>query len=796
MVSATVPAAQRYFNWTVPNVLTGQALIRVTRNGISGQSTSPFSIIGLPSAIQVDWACPDSIRLVWNAVSGAIGYEITQLGSLYMDSVANSATNSVVLFNIDPIQSYWFSVSAITPDNTSGRRANAIYKAPGVFSCPIAIDASVTDLKSPEGTLQTCQDLTAVVVSIDLQNKGLSTISNIPVFYSVNNGPPVSETVNTTLASFATTSYNFTATYDFSTPGVYDVKVWSDYTADGNHYNDTISATIEVITGTLVTLPYSEDFETFTNCGTATDCEVTQCGLSNGWTNLPNMEADDIDWRTSEGPTASTNTGPDIDHNPGTATGNYLYLEASVCFQRTAEVVTPCFDLTTATAPELTFWYHMYGAAMGELHVDVYANNIWQNDVIPAINGNQGQSWLQESVNLAPFAGGIINVRFRGITGPDYTSDMAIDDINVMEVNIPPVTNFVANKTNICVNETVTFTDLSQNSPNSWQWNITPGAGFAFTNGTSANSQNPQVVFTSIGTYDVELVATNGFGSSSLSIPAYIQVGSGAAVPLVETFQSGVFPPQNWLIENPDNAITWATQFVANGAGGAPTDAAYLNNYDYNSAGQEDGLLTERVDLNSALSPIVTFDVSHARYSAAFEDALRVDISTDCGITFVPTGYFKQGTVLATVPDQTALFTPTAANQWRNDTIDLSAYAGNEAILKFVNITGYGNSLFIDNVNFAVSNVGLNESPVVSANITAFPNPGNGHFQYVIHSGNAEQASLVITDIRGALILEKEILLKAGVNTGEVSLEERTAGIYFLELRTQDGNKAIKLIVM
>ena len=793
---ANVPAAQRYFQFVVPNTFTGEGLIKVSRGTSFGQSPEAFSIIGLPSNILVDWACPDSIRLTWNLVPNAIGYEVSQLGASYMDSVATSTTNSAILTNINPTLGYWFSVRAITPDNTKGRRANAVFKGAGVFSCPIAIDASVTELVSPGGDLQNCQDLSNYVISIDVENKGLNSISNIPVFYSVNGGPVVSETVTATLAPFATVVYDFTATYDLSVPGVYNFIVWSDYVADGNHYNDTVQKVIEVFAGVIETLPYTENFETFANCGTATDCEQTQCGLFNGWQNQANLDVDDIDWRTNQGPTTSINTGPDFDHNPGTAAGKYLYLEASACFGKEALAVTPCFDLNGVASPELKFWYHMYGADMGDLHVDILVNGQWQNDIMPVISGDQGNSWQQASVDLSAFVGGIVNLRFRGNTGVGFTSDMAIDNISVLETNAPPVPAFTANATSICVGETVIFTDLSQNNPTGWAWTITPATGFAYVNGTTSISQNPQVQFTTLGTYDVELVATNGFGSSTSLITSYINVGAGAAVPLVETFQGVVFPPVNWEIENGDGAITWVSAGPITGITGTPTQASYINNFGYNAAGQEDGLITERVNLAGALSPIVTFDISHARYSAAFEDALRIDVSTDCGVTYIPSGYLKQGTVLATAPDQTGLFTPNNSVQWRTDTLDLTGYVGSEVSIKFVNITGYGNSLYIDNINYKESSVGLNDANEFTTSVDIFPNPGKGVYTLNVQSPFNETATIKVFDLKGSEIKNNQVLLTGGLSTFKVDISNYEKGIYILEIASENVNHTVKLVVL
>src|SRR5688572_15568491 len=70
---------------------------------------------------------------------------------------------------------------------------------------------------------------------------------------------------------------------------------------------------------------------------------------------------------------------------------------------------------------------------MGYLHVDVYANGTWTNDVF-MIGGNQGDVWETSLVLLAAFNGNIINIRFRGVTGSSGSqSDMAIDDILVAE---------------------------------------------------------------------------------------------------------------------------------------------------------------------------------------------------------------------------------------------------------------------------------------------------------------------------------------------------------------------------
>jgi len=79
---------------------------------------------------------------------------------------------------------------------------------------------------------------------------------------------------------------------------------------------------------------------------------------------------------------------------------------------------------------------------------------------------------------------------------------------------------FTADDTTICQNATVTFTDLSTNTPISWYWE--------FGEGNTSILQNPTREYFSLGTYTVNLRATNADGFDWENKTNYITVSACA----------------------------------------------------------------------------------------------------------------------------------------------------------------------------------------------------------------------------------------------------------------------------
>ena len=107
------------------------------------------------------------------------------------------------------------------------------------------------------------------------------------------------------------------------------------------------------------------------------------------------------------------------------------------------------------------------------------------------------------------------------LTNSPQAFSMIISGIDLQQ---PPVADFIASPVAPAISETVSFTDQSANNPTSWSWSFSGPGNVTYTGGTNANSQNPQVQFDASGDYSVTLLATNSYGSDTETKINYITV--------------------------------------------------------------------------------------------------------------------------------------------------------------------------------------------------------------------------------------------------------------------------------
>ncbi len=236
--------------------------------------------------------------------------------------------------------------------------------------------------------------------------------------------------------------------------------------------------------------PYEQDFESFTNCGTG--CGAS-CILSQNWTN---DLGDDLDWLTDVGGTSSSTTGPLVDHTLGNSAGKYLYVETSCSGtgypNRTANLWSPQINLVGTNDVQFQFWYHMYGSTMGVLHIDA-SNDFgasWTNDIVPAWTDNLNEWQQSPPISLAAWVGDTVIVRLRFISGTNFYSDIAIDDVNIFDLLAEDagVSAFLNPSLPTCnFNDSVEVlltnygTDTLTSVNIDWEWNTAPQTTFVWT---------------------------------------------------------------------------------------------------------------------------------------------------------------------------------------------------------------------------------------------------------------------------------------------------------------------------
>jgi hypothetical protein len=276
----------------------------------------------------------------------------------------------------------------------------------------VPTDLALTAIQSP---VDAACFFDPVTITVEITNNGTDVLdfdvdtTDVVVDVTGPNAATYSTELNTgTLGIGASISVDVTTTADLLAGGLNTLTAYVSVAADPNSINDTTVSTVESIP--LVGVPYLEDFETFTS-GSGSAGE-----LNNGWIRYSDNSQN---WYVDDGTTVSTSTGPSGDHTTPAGTGNYLFTEASGGATGSVYYVeTQCIEFSGVNSAVLEFWYHMYGADMGTLEVEVIRAGI-DTTTIFTITGEQqtasADPYLQALVDLSSYVSDTVKLRFVGI---------------------------------------------------------------------------------------------------------------------------------------------------------------------------------------------------------------------------------------------------------------------------------------------------------------------------------------------------------------------------------------------
>ncbi len=266
----------------------------------------------------------------------------------------------------------------------------------------------------------------------------------------------------------------------------------------------------------------------------------------------------------------------------------------------------------------------------------------------------------------------------------------------------------------------------------------------------------------------------------------FIVFGSTQLAPLTQAFSTAGIPA-GYNVANPDGGYTW--QRVTTMGGCLKYDA-----YNNGNAGDVDYFYLPRQDMSGLTSMQMTFSVSHKKYNTTSVERLEVLASTNCGASWTIL-YNKSGTFLSTTGTGTASFTPTTAAHWRTETVDMSAFDNQSDVLVAFKLTnGYGNNVYVDNINIVSNPVGLRENNSFSV-VSIYPNPASTEANIKINSNVTELATIKVYNTLGQLLLTLNSELVTGENELKINTSDLANGVYNVEISSKIGKIVQKLSV-
>jgi hypothetical protein len=317
------------------------------------------------------------------------------------------------------------------------------------------------------------------------------------------------------------------------------------------------------------------------------------------------------------------------------------------------------------------------------------------------------------------------------------------------------------------------------------------------------------------GYHSVQTILTQPNGLSGYSYVLYdttksypFLAGASAASPYAESFEdTSSFPPANQYTDaETPLASTWYPSFAFQSPSsnyyGAEATTHSIFYYFYSvDPGEIGNYYLQKVNLTSSPKARMTFWHAARAYgntNQTTNDQVEVQASIDCGANW-STLWSKSGAALATVPAamSNSSFKPTNAGQWKADTISLNSVAGNDNVwIRFRATSDYGDNAFIDQINIETLTTGINNIESVEM-ASVYPNPAND--RTAIELGLTANTPVGI-DLYNALgqhvsTVLNNTNLSQGLHKFEVSTSDLSAGIYTLEIKSDDNKISRKFVV-
>ena len=128
----------------------------------------------------------------------------------------------------------------------------------------------------------------------------------------------------------------------------------------------------------------------------------------------------------------------------------------------------------------------------------------------------------------------------KNITVLTPTTAPAADFYTDISTNVSACQTTNTTSLTVIVGDTVTLLDASNYGATSWDWSTSNSSNVTWAGSSANTDQNPQIIFTAVGSYDITLAATNGIGTNSITKTAYIKVINPYCIPSVSKISSDI----------------------------------------------------------------------------------------------------------------------------------------------------------------------------------------------------------------------------------------------------------------
>ena len=189
----------------------------------------------------------------------------------------------------------------------------------------------------------------------------------------------------------------------------------------------------------------------------------------------------------------------------------------------------------------------------------------------------------------------------------------------------------------------------------------------------------------------------------------------------------------------------------------------------------------------------LNFDLAAATFGSGSPlsamDTLEVQVTTDCGNSFT-TVYKKGGADLQTLriaPTGTEFY-PQGSRDWRNESIDISAFADKGPIVVFFRATNNNeNNIFLDNISVKPR---ILPTVLKQQGYLVYPSPFRSNFTVWHYQTPTDLASIRVMNVAGQTLWTKRYSGNADKQE-MVDFTGKPAGVYFVEIGYTGGKKPV-----